>query len=148
MGAAEGRRTVTGVVDAWNRKDIGALREHFADDVVWHFNGQELSLEEYLQLMQVSFEAFPDMRNEMLVLVAEGVMVAIRNRKTGTHQGDIPAGILPVAGDIPGSGGPVGWEESDFFRLGADGKIVEYWNYTDLLTVMQQLDAIPEDVAG
>ena len=88
------------------------------------------------------------MRIELRDIVPEGDRVATRTRKDGTHLGDIPAGFIPGAGELPGSGRPVRWEEADFYRVGADGRIVEYWNATDFLTVMQQLGAMPEDATS
>jgi predicted ester cyclase len=151
MGADDSRQAVAGIIDAWNGKDLDALGEHFADDAVRHLVGlveHETDLDEYLEVTQVGFETFPDMRVELAHLVVDGDMVAIHIRKAATHQGDIPAGILPGTGPLPGSGRPVGWEEAEFYRMGTDGRIVEYWNHTPYLTIMQQLGALSDNVTG
>ena len=44
--------------------------------------------EDYLRFLQSSFEAFPDVRYDVLDLIAEDRQVATRFRMTGTHEGE------------------------------------------------------------
>jgi hypothetical protein len=65
--------------------------------------------------------------------------VAAHSRSTGTHQGEFFG--------VPASGKAVEWQDADIWRFSADGKVVEYWNYVDMLALMQQMGAVPEHIA-
>lgn len=74
--------------------------------------------------------AFPDLNLTIEDLVAKGDKVVVRFIARGTHKGEfmgIPAtGIKTVAGAI------------EIVRI-EDRKIVEHWEISDMLSIMQQL---------
>ena len=78
--------------------------------------------------------AFPDIKVEVREMLAEGDLVAVRLKVSGTH-----TGIL--LGKIPPSGKRAIWSGMDFLRV-SDGKIVERWGVRDLLGLMQQIGAV------
>lgn len=57
-----------------------------------------------------------------------------RYRFRGTHQGELMG--------IPGTGKQVTLAGVAIYRL-ANGRIVEFWNFLDNLSLMQQLGAVP-----
>jgi steroid delta-isomerase-like uncharacterized protein len=67
-------------------------------------------------------------------MVADGDTVAVRYTMTGTHRGDF-AGVPPT-------GKAVVAQSMAFYRL-ADGKIVEERAQLDMLSVLEQLGAVP-----
>ncbi len=78
--------------------------------------------------------AFPDWREEVLQLVAEGDTVAGRFRCSGTHLGEF-------LGEAP-TGKRMEVEEVFFLRA-EDGKFVDFWALEDSLGRMRQLGLLP-----
>ena len=78
--------------------------------------------------------AFPDWREEIVEVVAEGDRVAAHFRCLGTHKGEF-MGAAPT-------GKPMDVDEVFFLRV-ADGKIVEAWGFEDTWGRLQQLGLAP-----
>jgi predicted ester cyclase len=78
--------------------------------------------------------AFPDWREEIVELVAEGNTVAGRFRCSGTHQGEF-------LGEAP-RGKRMDVEEVFFLRV-EEGKFVDFWGLEDSLNRMRQLGLLP-----
>ena len=78
--------------------------------------------------------AFPDWREEIVELVAEGDTVAGRFRCSGTHRGEF-------LGEAP-TGRRMEVEEVFFLRA-EGGKFVGFWALEDSLNRMRQLGLIP-----
>jgi predicted ester cyclase len=78
--------------------------------------------------------SFPDWHSTPEELIAEGERVAERWTGRGTHQGEL-AGIPPTSKlvEVPGS---------VFYRI-VDGKIVEFRGQLDMMSLMQQIGAVP-----
>jgi predicted ester cyclase len=79
--------------------------------------------------------AFPGIQPELYEILAEGDLVSVRVEAGGEHTG------APFNG-IPATGRTIRWKEIHIFRC-QDGKIVEHWGVFDLLSILQQLGAIP-----
>ena len=79
--------------------------------------------------------AFPDLRVTIEDQIAEGDKVVTRWTARGTHSG-------PLKG-MPATGNTVAVTGANVARL-SDGKIVESWFNFDMLTLLQQLGAIPK----
>jgi predicted ester cyclase len=80
------------------------------------------------------YSAFPDWREEIVELVAEGNTIAGRFRCSGTHRGDF-------LGEPP-TGKRMEVDEVFFFRV-ENGKFVYFWGLEDSLNRMRQLGLIP-----
>ena len=78
--------------------------------------------------------AFPDWREEVVQLVAEGDTVAGRFRCSGTHLGEFLAN--------PPTGKRMEVEEVFFLRA-EDGRFVDFWGLEDSMGRMRQLGLIP-----
>jgi predicted ester cyclase len=86
------------------------------------------------------YSAFPDWREEIVELVAEGNTVAGRFRCSGTHRGEF-------LGELP-TGKRMEVDEVFFFRV-EDGMFVYFWGLEDSLNRMGQLGLIPgEEVSS
>ncbi len=68
-------------------------------------------------------------------MVGEGNQAAAHSVVRGTHTGAPLFGVEP-------SGNQVVWTHTDFVRTG-DGRIVERWTATDILTLFQQVGVLP-----
>ncbi|MBS1882394.1 MAG: ester cyclase [Actinobacteria bacterium] len=75
-------------------------------------------------------QAFPDLRVEILDLIAEGEKVVSRNRVTGTHRGDYMG--------LSGTGKSIAYDEIFVVRFAA-GRIAETWGVVDVASQMRQL---------
>jgi predicted ester cyclase len=80
------------------------------------------------------YTAFPDWREEIVELVAEGNTVAGRFRCSGTHLGEF-------LGEAP-TGKRMEVEEV-FFLSVEDGRFVDFWALEDSLGRMRQLGLLP-----
>lgn len=80
------------------------------------------------------FEAFPDMRITLDDVIGEGEKVVTRGHWVGTHKGAFMG--------VPATGKSVNVKFMDMWRL-ENGKAVENWVQMDLLSLMQQLGAVP-----
>ena len=78
--------------------------------------------------------AFPDWREEVVELVAEGDTVAGRFRCSGTHLGEFLGN--------PPTGKRMEVEEVFFLRA-EDGRLVDFWGLEDRMRSLRQLGLIP-----
>lgn len=78
----------------------------------------------------------PDFELVVDDLLAEGDLVAVRTTIRGTHEG--------VFFGAPPTGRTIETTANDLWRV-ADGHLVEVWHVEDILGVMQQLGAAPDD---
>jgi steroid delta-isomerase-like uncharacterized protein len=137
MSTDEGRETALAFIDAVNRHELQGVADCLAPEMITHDKlGLGEGREAFLDLYRMHFQAFPDVHVELLHLLADDDMVVMRYRATGTHGGDFLG--------LPPSGKRFDVEGADFARVDRGGKFAEYWDYTDNLTMLQQLGLIPE----
>ena len=79
-------------------------------------------------------KAFPDLRRNIVDMVAEGDKVAVSINVTGTYKGEFQG--------IPATGKHVSFTAMDILTI-IDGKITEEWATADMMGLMQQIGAIP-----
>jgi steroid delta-isomerase-like uncharacterized protein len=84
-------------------------------------------------------KAFPDLRRNIVDMVAEGDKVAVSINVTGTYKGEFQG--------IPATGKQVSFTAMDILTI-TDGKITEEWATADMMGLMQQIGAIPARSAG
>ncbi|MGW1711669.1 ester cyclase [Streptomyces sp. NPDC002156] len=115
--------------------DPALAKKFISPDIVMHFAGTtQQGLDTYRGIVAANMKAFPDLKWTVQDMRAEGDTVAIRYTMDGTHEG-------PFAG-YEGTGKKVHAESMAFYRL-AHGKIVEERAQLDMLTILQQIGAIP-----
>ena len=120
--------------DFWNTHNLAAINKYYSADFIMHSVSGDRNLEQYKQLCQEYFTAFPDLHITSDDLVAEGDKVAKRWTVTSTHKGEFMG--------IPATGNHIRVTGIEIFRI-KDGKIVELWVNMDNLGMMQQLGVIP-----
>lgn len=134
----DNKQTIRTIEEAWDRGDLDALDQYFAPDFVQHsaVPGMPPGLQGAKLAHQGSVQAFPDRHIAIEEIVGEGDTVVVRCRMTGTNQGG-----LPWLG-VPANGKSVDVQWISIYRL-SDGRVVEHRAVMDLLTLMQQLGALP-----
>ena len=117
-----------------HQQDAEAVRKQLAPDFRDHEMPPDTppGPEAALQFRAMQHKAFPDLRIEIEDVVAEGDLVAVRARWTGTHRGPMPTMNIPVTNRAFAFTGMVFW------RI-RDGQIVERWATIDRLGLQQQL---------
>ncbi len=120
-------------IDRINAKDIDAAINLVHPEFVSHAPGRG-DIESVRQWFNMLFTAFPDMHSTTLVLFGDENKAVHCIRVEGTHTGMFMG--------IPATEKRASWTLIDIVRF-ADGKMVEHWNETDTLGMMQQLGLIP-----
>ncbi len=119
-----------------NQKNLSALDDYVATDVVWHNSPPGLvpGMEGYKQFFPMLYTTFPDWHATVEDVIAAGDKVVHRITGRGTHKGEW-MGIAPTGKQVTLTGILI-------YRIAGD-KIVEEWLQYDVMGVMQQLGAIP-----
>jgi steroid delta-isomerase-like uncharacterized protein len=100
------------------------------------FPGLDPNKEGTRQLFQMFVAGFPDLRFDPEDILRSGDKVVARVRVTGTNKGDFMG--------MPATGKSVNVQLIDIARFGDDGLLVEHWGVMDVMSMMQQLGAVPE----
>ena len=111
------------------------IGEFIDPEHVAHSPQGDTKLEQSSQMWGMIFSAFPDLNEKIVDIVAEANKVVTRLEVTGTHKGNSQG--------MPPSGKQVRFSEVSIMRV-ANDKILEEWDFPDMLTLMQQLGAIPK----
>jgi steroid delta-isomerase-like uncharacterized protein len=85
----------------------------------------------FKRLFTAFIAAFPDLRFDTELMVAENDLVASYNTMRGTHRGQF-MGIQPTGNSFEVLA-------TDFCRFTDDGIIAEHWGVFDMASMMQQL---------
>jgi steroid delta-isomerase-like uncharacterized protein len=121
-----------------NAGDIDGFGELVADDFVEHEESPGLAptKEGVLQFFRMYRTAFPDLRMDTEEVLVSGDKTVTRARATGTHEGELMG--------MPATSKRVDVQLIDIMRFNGAGLICEHWGLVDMLSMMQQLGAIPE----
>lgn len=135
MSAEENKATVYRLFDELNQGNTDIMDEVFADNFIRYApDGQTMGKNDYKQLMGMLSVALPDNWSRLEDVVAEGDRVVFRFTWGGTHKGNL-MGIPPTDKKIE-------MKEAYFARF-ENGKIAEYVNFMDRLSLMQQVGTPP-----
>ena len=117
--------------------DVDGFGRLLSDDFVEHEEVPGLSptREGVLDLFRGHLVAFPDLRMEVLDLLASGDKTVARVKATGTQEGEFMG--------LPPSGRAVEVQLIDIMRF-EDGLVAEHWGVMDMLSMLQQLGAVPD----
>jgi steroid delta-isomerase-like uncharacterized protein len=118
--------------EAINERDVGAVDRLLSEDFT--HDGELRGRAGQRQAVQYFLDAFPDLRNEIGLLLGEGDLVAAHQLWTGTHGGEFLG--------VPATGKAVEFTSTAVLRV-RDGLIAEAWDEVDMLSVLQQLGAVP-----
>jgi predicted ester cyclase len=125
--------------DAYDTFQLDGIDEILAPDLKAHTPGSDQippGIEGIKAANAMSREAMPDRRAQIQDIFAEGDLVVVRERMTGTNTGG-----MPWFG-IPANDKQVDIEYIQILRI-EDGKVKESWAQMDLPKMMMQLGAMP-----
>lgn len=126
-----------------NEANYDLAEEFFAPDYVRHADPlveeSERGPEAFLKTVQGPRQAVPDARIEIEEIIAEDDLVAFTGTFSGTHEGPF-MGIEPTGKEFAIAG-------TAMHRV-KDGKIVETWATWNMLSLLEQLGASPEQVTA
>lgn len=137
MGIEENKAVIARWIDeVENGRRLDLIDELVAEDYVDHgpmdgWTGDRSGLHGFFTTLH---SAFPDIRTEILHMVAEGSTVMILKRCRGTHDG-------PFRG-IPPTGKPMVIDIANVFTV-ADGRITAHWHALDQMAIPKQLGLLP-----
>ena len=136
MSAEENKALVRRFVEEfWNEGNEATADELMEVDATIHMPTGEVVDPDGLKSFAATWrESFPDWHSTFEELVAEGDRVAERWTGRGTHRGELQGS--PPTGKLVEAPGSV------FYRI-LGGKIVEFRGQLDMMSLMQQLGAIP-----
>jgi predicted ester cyclase len=138
MSIVHNKALVTRFVEEfWNQGNLAAADELMAAAATIHMpTGEVVGPAGLKAFAQTWRSAFPDWQATCEVLVAEGDMVAERWTGRGTHRGELQG--------IAATGTPVEVPGTVFYRI-VGGTIVEFRGQFDVLGLMRQLGALPQE---
>ncbi len=119
--------------EVWNKANLDAIDEFYTPDFVRHFlpDGSETrGIESLREHVRAHRAAFPDWREDIERVVAEGDLVVIHFVSSGTNQGQWLG--------KPPTGRRVRLHEMSIFRL-EEGRIAEQWLLPDISSMQRQL---------
>jgi predicted ester cyclase len=97
------------------------IDQYLVDNATIH--NEKVADQEHLKNISKAFEtAFPDMKAEQEVIVADGDMVGVLWTLNGTHSGEYLG--------VPPTGKHVSFKMAEFMKI-TNGTISEYWNVPD-----------------
>lgn len=108
----------------------GNFTAPYTDDFVGHGGSRTFTHEDGMKEAKGWRSAFPDLKVDVDLMVAEGDLVAVRWTAHGTNTG--------TGNGIPATGRKVEVTGTAIFRF-VDGKIAEEWTSANTLTLMKQL---------
>lgn len=117
-----------GYIDCLNRQDWAALGEFVDQDV--HYNGQRVGLGGYRKMLEGDFQAIPDLRFVIELLIADPPQIAARLLFDCTPTGELFG--LPVNGQR------VAFSENVFYEF-KDGRVSTVWSVIDKAAISAQL---------
>ena len=129
----QNKELIRNLYEQWHSRNIDALTEMHAPNAKYNHpsaGATPIPFEKALEGMQMYWQAFPDLTLTVEDIIAEADKVVVRFMGRGTHQGDL--GGIPATGLKTEAGG------IEIYHF-EDGKIVEVWEISDTLGIMQQL---------
>ncbi len=143
--AAEGARNLA-LLERYG--ELGRAGDHAAQAAMWAPGarnlGREVSIEEIRAQLEDLHRVFPDPRNETVETTAQGDLVIVLQRTSGTHRGTARTGVY---GGMLRGAKPTGKRfevlRAHWWRF-KDGKIVWHQVVRDDLSMMRQLGLIPD----
>ena len=116
----------------WNKRNVATIKEFYSPDVKFYHASVEthMVLDKAIEMIKASWKAFPDLTISIKELIPKGDKVMVRFIGQGTNTGKL--------GSMPATGNRCIAEAVEIFHI-EGGKIVENWELSDRLGLMQQL---------
>jgi predicted ester cyclase len=132
MTAEKNKELARTLFQMFEAGELSRLSEYIHEDFVGHSPGfpDAYGVEGQQEYVSVFRSAFPDLRFEILDLIAEEDCVVVHFKWSGTHQGELLG--------IPPTGRRVLVEDMVLLRF-RDGKVIESYDIQDSLDMLRQL---------
>ena len=137
MTAARNKDNYLKAKAAFNDKDLDRCMSYYAPDHQIRSREVGPGREHIRQSLASTRESWPDLKIVVEHAVAEDDWVMGHCTTIATHSQPV-MGVAPTNRRIQATF----W---DLHRFNAEGQIVETWNLTDSLAIMQQLGLVPSD---
>jgi steroid delta-isomerase-like uncharacterized protein len=130
--------TMQQAYDLLNKGDLDGFGALIADDFVEHEEvpGLEPTKEGVLEFFRSYLASFPDLNMQVDEILTSGDKAVARVTFTGTQDGEFMG--------LPPSGRSVTAQLIDIMRFDDAGLVSEHWGVLDMLSLLQQLGAIPD----
>src|SRR3954452_24839135 len=125
-------RLIRTYLDRYNERAWDRLTELLDPGYVHHSNDDDLDAQQFVDGAEWFWARLPDLRLEVLDLIAARDRVAVRYRLTGTHD-------TSFFGETP-TGRTLGLPGITIFRI-ADGRIAEDWEAMDEADLRRKVGA-------
>ena len=139
MSSADNKAIFHRVIDEiWNQQRLDVADELFAaDHVSPSVPGLPAGPAGVKAIAGMFLSAFPDLKVDIEIEVAEGDLVGGRLRQRGTHKG----ALVSPQGTIDASGKSVDFTEMALLQV-SGGKVTRSWYWTDMIALLTQVGAI------
>ncbi len=114
--------------EAMSAHDLDSIERLLSEEFI--HNGEVRGRRRHRETLAAFLDAFPDLRTEIDLILAEGDLVSVHQRWTGTHRGTV-AGVGPT-------GRRVEFTSTTILRI-HDGLITEAWDEIDLAGMLAKL---------
>jgi len=124
--------------EVWNGRRFEVIDELYAPDYVADYQPYSplrTGRDSVREMVERAWTTTPDYHEELLGLVAEGNVVAVHLRITGTQLG--------AWGPIPPTGKRLDFEEMILLTFNADGQVVHQRGIVDNLLGLRQVGVMP-----
>lgn len=115
-----------------NEQRVDAIDDLLTEDFV--HNGEDRGREGQKPAVQMFLSGFPDLHNEIELILAEDDLVAAHQQWTGTHEGDFLG--------VPATQKKVEFRSTAVLRI-RDGRIAEAWDIVDVAGLFGQIGTPP-----
>ena len=144
MGIAENKAVVQRLFDeVWNGRRFDVIDELYAADYVADYRPYAPLREgrdAVREMVERAWTTMPDYHEELIAMVAEGDVVAVHLRITGTQLGNW--------GPIPPTGKRLEFDEMLFLTFNALGQVVHQRGIVDNLAGLRQVGVMPNPTAS
>lgn len=128
-------------MEAFNKNDWDGMTALLSPDATYIEKGTNRTAKGIDEIMKVAHDwraAFPDLQANIWTTANCGTTEVLEITWTGTHDGpmETPNGTLPPTGKS------VEFDDAQVYRV-ENGKVVEFRNYGDFLTMLSQLGVLP-----
>ena len=124
MTESENEKIVKEIFEAYNRRDIDFIINHFANDLTFvQPSGETIGKDELPQAYSMLFDVFQDGKWSIPRVISKGNVVAVEILVEGTHTGEFLG--------IPATGKKIDVHAVWFIDFNEEGKIervIDYWN--------------------
>ena len=130
--------TMQRAYDLINNGDIDGFGELLAEGFVEHeeLPGLAPTKDGVIELFHAYRAAFPDLHMDAVDIIVSGDKAVARVTATGTQNGEFMG--------MPPSGKSIEVQMIDIMRFDDAGLACEHWGVLDMLSLLQQLGAIPD----